>query len=170
MKEITPFLWFDTQAEEAMNFYVDTFNGAPYKKQESRILDITRYEKGMDAPGAQALEGKVITGIFELAGQRFMALDGGPVFKFNEATSFYVECEDQKEVDYFWNKLSAVPEAEQCGWLKDKYGLSWQIIPRQLGELMGDPDPVKSKRVINAMLKMHKIDIDGLRRAYEGKE
>ncbi len=170
MKNIVPFLWFDTQAEEAMNFYVDTFNGAPYKKQESRIVDITRYEKGMEAPGAEALEGKVITGIFELAGQRFMALDGGSIFKFTEATSFYVECEDQKEVDYFWNRLSAVPEAEQCGWCKDKYGLSWQIIPRQLGKLMSDPDPVKSKRVVNAMLKMHKIDIEGLRKAYSGQE
>lgn len=169
MTKITPFLWFDTQAEEAMNFYVDMFNGAPYKKQESRIVDITRYEKGMEAPGADALEGKVITGIFELAGQRFMALDGGPIFNFTEATSFYVECEDQKEVDYFWNKLSAVSEAEQCGWLKDKYGLSWQIIPKQLGELMGDPDPVKSKRVINAMLQMKKIDVAELQRAYDQK-
>jgi predicted 3-demethylubiquinone-9 3-methyltransferase (glyoxalase superfamily) len=167
MKKVTPFLWFDTQAEEAMNFYVDTFNGAPYKKQESRIVDITRYEKGMDAPGADALEGKVITGIFELAGQRFMALDGGPIFKFTEATSFYVECEDQKEVDYFWNKLSAVPEAEQCGWLKDKFGVSWQIIPTALGELLGDPDPVKSQRVMQAMLQMKKIDIKTLQEAYE---
>ncbi len=166
MNKITPFLWFDTQAEEAMSYYVDTFNGAPYKKQESRIVNITRYEKGMEAPDAEKLEGRVITGIFELAGQRFMALDGGPIFKVNEATSFYVECQDQKEVDYFWNKLSAVPESEQCGWCKDKYGLSWQIIPKQLGELMGDPDPVKSKRVINAMLKMHKIDIAALERAY----
>src|SRR5688572_5100845 len=121
----------------------------------------------MEAPGAEELEGKVITGIFELAGQRFMALDGGPVFKFNEATSFYVECEDQKEVDYFWNKLSAVPEAEQCGWLKDKYGLSWQIIPTALGELLGDPDREKAGRVMQAMLKMNKIDIQGLRQAYE---
>ena len=169
MKQITPFLWFDTQAEEAMNYYVDTFNGSPYKKQESRILGITRYEKGMEAPGAEALEGKVITGIFELAGQRFMALDGGPVFQFNESTSFYVECEDQKEVDYFWKKLSAVPESEQCGWCKDKFGLSWQIIPKQLGELMGDHDPVKSKRVVNAMLKMHKIIVADLQKAYEGK-
>ena len=169
MKKIIPFLWFNTQAEEAMNFYVDTFNGAPHKKQESRIVDITRYEKGMDAPGADALEGKVITGIFELAGQRFMALDGGPVFKFNEATSFYVECEDQKEVDYFWNKLSAVPEAEQCGWLKDKYGLSWQIIPTALGEMLGDPDPEKAGRVMQAMLKMNKIDIQGLKQAYDGQ-
>jgi predicted 3-demethylubiquinone-9 3-methyltransferase (glyoxalase superfamily) len=169
MKEITPFLWFDTQAEEAMNFYVDTFNGAPYKKQESRIVDITRYEKGMHAPGADALEGKVITGIFELAGQRFMALDGGPIFIFTEATSFYVECEDQKEVDYFWNKLSAVPEAEQCGWLKDKFGLSWQIVPKQLGELMGDPDPEKSRRVMDAMLKMQKIIVADLQKAHDGE-
>jgi len=168
MNKIIPSLWFDTQAEEAMNFYVDTFNGAPYKKQESGIVDITRYEKGMEAPGAEELEGKVITGIFELAGQRFMALDGGPIFKFNEAISFYVECEDQKEVDYFWNKLSAVPESEQCGWCKDRFGLSWQIIPRQLGELIGDPEPVKSKRVINAMLKMKKIIVADLQKAYDG--
>jgi predicted 3-demethylubiquinone-9 3-methyltransferase (glyoxalase superfamily) len=167
MQKITPFLWFDTQAEEAMNFYVDMFNGAPHKKQESRIVDITRYEKGMDAPGADALEGKVITGIFELAGQRFMALDGGPIFKFTEATSFYVECEDQKEVDYFWNKLSAVPEAEQCGWLKDKFGVSWQVIPTVLGELLSDPDPAKSQHVLQAMLQMKKIDIKTLQEAYE---
>ena len=168
MNKIVPFLWFDTQCEQAMNYYVDTFNGAPYKKQESRIISINRYETGMEAPGAEELAGKVLTGIFELAGQRFMALDGGPIFKFNEATSFYVECEDQKEVDYFWNRLSSVPEAEQCGWCKDKYGLSWQIIPKQLGELMSDSDPVKSKRVVNAMLKMHKIDVEALRQAYEG--
>ena len=167
MKKITPFLWFDTQAEEAMNYYVDTFNSAPYKKQESRIVDITRYAKGMAAPGAEQLAGKVITGVFELAGQRFMALDGGPVFKFNEATSFYVECQDQKEVDYFWSKLSAIPESEQCGWCKDKFGLSWQIIPKQLGELMGDPDPAKAQRVMQAMLQMQKIDVAGLQRAYD---
>src|SRR5258707_15207050 len=124
MKKITPFLWFDTQAEEAMNFYVDMFNGAPYKKQESKIVGITRSEKGMDAPGADALEGKVIPGIFELAGQRFMALARGPILKFTEATSFYIEGEHQKEVDSSWKKLSAVPESEQCGWLKDKFGLS----------------------------------------------
>ena len=167
MQKITTFLWFDHEAEEAMKFYVDTFNGAPHKKQESRIVDITRYEKGMDAPGADALEGKVITGIFELAGQRFMALDGGPIFAFTEAISFYVECEDQKEVDYFWNKLSAVPEAEQCGWLKDKFGVSWQIIPTVLGELLNDPDPVKSQRVMQAMLQMKKLNIKALQEAYE---
>ncbi len=165
MQKITPFLWFDTQAEEAMNFYVDMFNGAPHKKQESKIVSITRYEKGMDAPGADALVGKVITGIFELAGQRFMALDGGPLFTFTEATSFYVECEDQKEVDYFWNKLSAVPEAEQCGWLKDKFGVSWQIIPTALSELLSDPNPSKAQRVMAAMLKMKKIEIPVLREA-----
>lgn len=169
MNKITPFLWFDTQAEEAMNYYVDTCNGAPYKKQESRIVSITRYEKGMETPGAEKMEGKVLTGIFELAGQRFMALDGGPVFNFTESTSFYVECEDQKEVDYFWSKLSAIPESEQCGWCKDKFGLSWQIIPKQLGELMGDPDPVKAKRVVKAMLQMHKIDVAGLQNAHAGE-
>lgn len=166
MTKIIPFLWFDTRAEEAMNFYVSTFNEAPHREGESRIISITRYEKGMDVPGADALEGRVITGIFELGGQRFMALDGGPAFNFTEATSFYVECEDQEEVDHFWSRLSAVPEAEQCGWLKDKYGLSWQIIPKQLGELMGDPDPVKAKRVTDAMLKMRKIEIAGLEEAY----
>ena len=167
MNKIVPSLWFDVQCEEAMNYYVDTFNGAPHKKEESKIVSITRYEKGMEAPGAEQMEGKVITGIFELAGQRFMALDGGPVFNFTEAISFFVECADQKEVDYFWNKLSAVAEAEQCGWCKDKFGMSWQIVPKQLGELIGTPDPVKSKRVINAMLKMKKIIVADLQKAYD---
>jgi predicted 3-demethylubiquinone-9 3-methyltransferase (glyoxalase superfamily) len=167
MNKIVPSLWFDTQCEEAMNYYVDTFNGAHHKKQESKIVSITRYEKGMEAPGAEQMEGKVITGIFELAGQRFMALDGGPVFNFTEAISFYVECEDQKEVDYFWSRFSAVSEAEQCGWCKDKFGMSWQIVPKQLGELMGTPDPVKSTRVINAMLKMKKIIVADLQKAHD---
>lgn len=167
MNKIIPSLWFDMQCEEAMNYYVDMFNGAPHKKEESRIVSITRYEKGMEAPGAEQMEGKVITGIFELAGQRYMALDGGPVFNFTEAISFFVECEDQQEVDYFWNKLSAVPEAEQCGWCKDKFGLSWQIVPKQLGELMGTPDPAKSMRVVNAMLKMKKIIVADLQKAHD---
>ena len=167
MNKIVPSLWFDVQCEEAMNYYVDTFNGAPHKKEESKIVSITRYEKGMEAPGAEQMEGKVITGIFELAGQRFMALDGGPVFNFTEAISFFVECADQKEVDYFWNKLSAVAEAEQCGWCKDKFGMSWQIVPKQLGELIGTPDPVKSTRVINAMLKMKKIIVADLQKAHD---
>jgi len=169
MNKLVPCLWFDTQCEEAMNHYVNTFNGAPHKKEESRIVSINRYEKGMEAPGADALEGKVITGIFELAGQRFMALDGGPLFKFTEAVSFYVECADQAEVDYFWARLSAVPESEQCGWCKDKFGLSWQIIPKQLGELIGSPDPAKSMRVVNAMLKMKKIIVADLQKAHDGE-
>jgi predicted 3-demethylubiquinone-9 3-methyltransferase (glyoxalase superfamily) len=113
------------------------------------------------------MTGKVITAIFELDGQRFMALDGGPVFKFNEAISFYVECEDQAEVDYFWGKLSASPESEQCGWLKDKYGVSWQIIPKQLGELLGHPNKKKSLAATNAMLKMKKIVVADLRKAFD---
>lgn len=169
MQKITPFLWFDKNAEEAMNFYVSTFNGSPYKSGDSKIISINRYEKGMEAPGAAEMQGKVITGVFELNGQRFMCLDGGPIFKFNESVSFYVECENQKEVDYFWEKLSAVSESEQCGWLKDKFGLSWQIIPKQLGVLMGDEDKVKAKRVVNALLKMKKIDVAALQTAYEGK-
>lgn len=169
MQRIVPSLWFDTNCEEAINYYVSVFNNAPNKTAESKIISITRYEKGMEAPGTEHMIGKVITAIFELNGQRYMALDGGPIFKFNESISFYVECADQAEVDYFWGKLSAVPESEQCGWSKDKFGLSWQIIPKALGELMGDPDPEKSMRVMNAMLKMKKIDVAGLEAAYRGE-
>jgi predicted 3-demethylubiquinone-9 3-methyltransferase (glyoxalase superfamily) len=121
----------------------------------------------MEVPGGAEMTGKVLTAVFELNGQRFMALDGGPIFKFNEAVSFYVECEDQKEVDYFWEKLSAVPESEQCGWLKDKYGLTWQIIPKLLGELLGDSDRKKALAATNAMLKMKKIVIADLQKAYD---
>ena len=153
-----------------MNFYIDVFSKAPYKRGESKIVSIARYEKGMEVPGAAEMEGKIITAVFELDGQRFMALDGGSIFKFTEAISLYVDCEDQKEVDYFWEKLSAVPESEQCGWLKDKFGLSWQIIPKQLEKLAGDKDHEKSKRVVNAMLKMKKIDIKDLEQAYRGTE
>ena len=116
----------------------------------------------------KGMEGKVINGEFEPAGQRFMALDGGPMFKFTEALSLFVECATQEELDYFWKKLSAVPEAEQCGWLKDKYGLSWQIVPSIIRELMSDPDPEKSGRVMQAMLQMKKLDVASLKRAYEG--
>ncbi len=167
MNKIVPSLWFDMQCEEAMNYYVDTFNGAPHKKQESKIVSITRYEKGMEAPGTEQMLGKVITGIFELAGQRYMALDGGPAFNFTEAISFYVECEDQAEVDHFWERLSAVPEAEQCGWLKDRFGLSWQIVPKQLGVLLGSPNRNKALAATNAMLKMKKIVIADLQSAFD---
>jgi predicted 3-demethylubiquinone-9 3-methyltransferase (glyoxalase superfamily) len=166
MQKIIPCLWFDKDTEEAINFYVDVFNGAPNKKQESKIVSIMRYEKGMEAPGVEEMEGKIITAIFELAGQRFMALDGGPIFKFNEAISLDVECEDQAEVDYFWGKLSAVPESEQCGWLKDKFGLSWQIVPKRLGELLEDSNKKKSLAALNAMLKMHKLDVAELEKAF----
>jgi len=166
-QQIVPSLWFDTDAEEAINRYIAIFNGAPHKRRESKLISLTRYEKGMEVPGADQLEGKVITAIFELNGQRFIALDGGPIFKFNEAVSFYVECADQAEVDYFWQNLSAVPEAEQCGWLKDKFGLSWQIVPKQLGELLDSPNRRKALAATNAMLKMKKIVIADLQRAFD---
>ena len=151
MKKITPFLWFDTQAEEAMNFYVSLF-------KNSKVLNISR---GSD--------GNAFIVSFELDGQDFMGLNAGPEFKFNESISMYVDCEDQTEVDYFWNVLTADGgEESMCGWLKDKYGLSWQIVPKQLGKLMGDPDPEKSTRVREAMLKMQKIIVADLQKAYDG--
>ncbi|MBI5964372.1 MAG: VOC family protein [Chloroflexi bacterium] len=151
MKKITPFLWFDTQAEEAMNFYVSIF-------KNSKVLGVSR---GPD--------GKAFTVSFELDGQEFMGLNAGPHHKFNEAISLYVDCKDQGEVDELWNKLIADGgEESMCGWLKDKYGLSWQIIPKELGELMGDPDPEKSQRVMQSMLKMQKIIVADLKKAYDG--
>jgi len=151
MKKITPFLWFDSQAEEAMNFYVSLF-------KNSKVGDVSR---GPD--------GKAFTVSFELDGQEFMGMNAGPQFKFNEAVSMSVNCEDQTEVDYFWNALTADGgEESMCSWCKDKYGLWWQIVPKQLGELMGGPDPVKSKRVMDAMLKMQKIIIADLQKAYDG--
>ena len=167
MQKIIPSLWFDKETEEAINFYISVFNGSPNKSGESRIISITRYEKGMEIPVESDMTGKVLTAIFELNGQRFMALDGGPIFKFNEAVSFFVECECQDEVDYFWGKLSAVPESEQCGWLKDKYGLSWQIVPKQMGRLLSDPNRKKALAATNAMLKMKKIVIADLQKAFD---
>lgn len=155
MQKITPFLWFDGQAEKAVNLYTSIF-------KNSKILSITRY--GDEVPG---MKGKVLTAVFELAGQQFMALDGGPQFKFTEALSLYVNCETQDEVDELWEKLSAGGEKGQCGWLKDKYGVSWQIIPSTLGQLLQDKDPEKAKRVMHAMLAMTKIDIQALKDAYE---
>lgn len=166
-QKIKPFLWFDKEAEEAMRFYVNVFNEAPYSNQNSKIVSIARYEKGINTPQPPEMEGKVLTGIFELNGERFMCLDGGPYFKFNEAMSLFVECRDQKEVDYFWAKLSAVPESEQCGWLKDKFGVSWQIIPGRMMELLADKNREKAHRVANAMLKMKKIVIADLEKAHK---
>ncbi len=166
-QKIVPSLWFDKETEEAVSFYVSVFNGSPHKSGESRIISIARYEKGMEVPGGAAMVGKVITAIFELNGQRFMALDGGPIFKFNEAISLYVECEDQAEVDYFWGRLSAVRESEQCGWLKDKFGLSWQIVPKQLGQLLSDSNKKKALAAMNAMLRMKKIVVADLQKAFD---
>jgi predicted 3-demethylubiquinone-9 3-methyltransferase (glyoxalase superfamily) len=150
MQKITPFLWFDDNAEEAMNFYVSIF-------KNSKILGVHR------------VDGKVLTVTFELEGQRFIGLNGGPQYKFTEAVSLFVNCETQEEVDALWEKLSAGGSKGRCGWLKDKYGLSWQIIPTVLMQLMGDPDPKKLQAVMQAMLKMNKIVIEDLKRAYDGK-
>ena len=149
MKKITPFLWFDTQAEEAMKFYISIF-------KNSKVLSV-----------AQGPNGTAMSVTFELEGQEFMALNAGPHFKFTEAISFFVDCKTQEEVDELWEKLSQGGEKGRCGWLKDKFGLSWQIVPSVLGELMNDQDAEKSKRVMEAMLKMDKIDIKLLRQAYE---
>lgn len=161
IQTITPYLWFDSEAEEAAEFYTSVF-------ENSRILDVSRYGKeGYEVHGRPA--GSAMTVVFELSGQRFMALNGGPNFRFNEAISFLVTCKDQKEVDYFWGKLSAHPEAEQCGWLRDRYGLSWQVVPAELGKLVGTEDKGKAARVMEAMLRMKKLDIKKLRNAYQGK-
>src|ERR1700737_183037 len=154
MNKITPFLWFDGKAVEAAKFYVSVF-------KNSKILSVTR-----EGPGPEA---KVISATFRLDGQEFIALNGGPQFKFNEAISLYVDCGSQREVDELWEKLSEGGEEGRCGWLKDKYGLSWQIIPTVLGELLGDKDPQKAGRVMQALLKMQKIDIKALKQAYEQK-
>jgi predicted 3-demethylubiquinone-9 3-methyltransferase (glyoxalase superfamily) len=157
MQKITPFLWFDDQAEEAMHFYTSIF-------KNSKVGTVSRYPEGAPGPA-----GKVMSATFQLEGQEFMALNGGPLFKFTEAISLFVNCETQEEVDALWAKLSAGGKESQCGWLKDKFGLSWQIIPTALGKMLGDPDRERAKRVMQAMLKMKKIDIAGLKRAYDQK-
>ncbi|HEV2350885.1 MAG TPA: VOC family protein [Terriglobia bacterium] len=157
MQKITPFLWFNGQAEEAMNFYASVF-------KNSKIVRLTRYGEGGPFPN-----GTVMTGTFQIEGQDFHVLNGGPQFTFSQAISFFVNCETQQEVDELWEKLSAGGEKGRCGWLKDKFGLSWQIIPTALGKLMNDPDPEKSKRVMQAMLQMDKIVIDRLKQAHEDK-
>ena len=157
MQKITPYLWFDTQAEEAAQFYVSIF-------ADSRIVNITRY--GEAGPGP---DGSVMTVEFELQGQRFVGLNGGPHFKFTEAVSFSVECTTQAEIDRFSARLSEGGEQGPCGWVKDKYGMSWQVNPTILGEMLNDPDPGKSQRVMRSMLGMTKIDIAGLQQAYDGR-
>ncbi|MFP2961826.1 VOC family protein [Myxococcus sp. 1LA] len=155
MQKITPFLWFDGNAEEAMNFYVSVF------KNDAKILSLSR------AGGSGS--GPVISGIFQLHGQQFMALNGGPHYKLTEAFSLFVDCQTQEEVDALWAQLlEGGGQPQQCGWLKDRFGLSWQIVPSVLGKLLGDKDPVKAQRVMQAMLGMVKLDIQGLQRAYDG--
>ena len=161
-QRITPCLWFDDQAEEAVKFYVAIF-------RNSKVVNVARYgEAGREVHGKPA--GTVMTVAFELDGQAFTALNGGPMFKFNEAISFQVNCETQADVDYYWDKLSegGDKQAQQCGWLKDKYGVSWQVVPRVLLEMIQDPDSQKSQRAMEAMLQMKKIDIHALTRAYAG--
>ena len=162
MQRISPCLWFDHQAEEAASFYVGIF-------KNSKITRTTRYgEAGHDIHGKPA--GSVLTVVFELDGQEFTALNGGPMFQFNEAVSLQVHCQTQEEVDYYWEKLSegGDPPAQQCGWLKDKYGVSWQVVPAVIDELLNDPDRAKSERAMAAVLQMKKLDIAAVKRAYEG--
>jgi predicted 3-demethylubiquinone-9 3-methyltransferase (glyoxalase superfamily) len=162
VQKITPCLWFDDQAEAAVAFYTAIF-------RNSKVVNVARYgEAGHEIHGKPA--GTVLTVAFELEGQAFTALNGGPIFKFNEAISFQVNCQTQEEVDYYWERLSAGGDvqAQQCGWLKDKYGASWQVVPIVLVEMITDPDPAKSGRVMEAMLQMKKIDIDELKRAHAG--
>ena len=155
MQKITPFLWFDGNAEEAMNLYVSVF-------KNSKVVSVRRYGKA--GPGA---EGTVMTGTFQIEGQEFYVLNGGPQYKFTPAVSLFVNCETQEEVDELWEKLSAGGRKDRCGWLQDKFGLSWQIIPSDLGKLLGDKDPKKANRVMQAMLQMDKIDINKLKQAYD---
>jgi predicted 3-demethylubiquinone-9 3-methyltransferase (glyoxalase superfamily) len=160
-QKINPCLWFDTEAEEAAKFYCSVF-------KNSRVVKISRYvNEGQEIHGKPA--GSVMAVEFEIAGQKFAALNGGPHFKFTEAVSFQVHCEDQDEVDYFWKKLSAGGTEGPCGWLKDKYGLSWQVVPEVLFEMLLDPDQKKAERVTKAFLQMKKFDIAALNRAYAGK-
>ena len=162
MQKITPFLWFDDQAEEAVNFYMSVF-------KNSKIGRIFRYtEEAAEKTGRPV--GSVLTIEFEIEGQKFVALNGGPLFEFNESISFVINCETQEEVDYFWEKLTADGgEESQCGWLKDKFGLSWQVTPTVLIDMLHDKDPEKAERVMNAMLQMQKIEIPKLNAAYGGK-
>ena len=152
MQKITPYLWFDGQAEEAATYYTSIFKNA-------RIVDVSRMGQS----------GPAVTVSFEIDGQQFVALNGGPQFAFTEALSLFVSCKDQAEVDDLWDRLSEGGEEGRCGWLKDRYGLSWQVVPTALGELMGDPDPEKAGRVVQAMLGMSKIEVKGLQDAYDGR-
>jgi predicted 3-demethylubiquinone-9 3-methyltransferase (glyoxalase superfamily) len=158
MQKITTFLWFDDQAEEAAKFYTSIF-------PNSKILEMSHYGEGAPLPA-----GTVLVVRFLLDGQEFMALNGGPEFKFSEAVSLYIDCADQAEVDHYWSLLTDGGEESQCGWLRDRYGLSWQVVPSEMTKYIGGPDPERSARAMQAMMKMVKIDLDVLKKAYEGKE
>ncbi|HRJ91184.1 MAG TPA: VOC family protein [Candidatus Saccharibacteria bacterium] len=162
MQKITPCLWFDNDAEEAMNYYVSVF-------KNSKINRIDYYPDESLDEHFVGMSGKVINGHFTLDGNDFICLDGGPIFKLSEAVSFMIDCKDQEEVDYYWSKLSHVPESEQCGWCKDKFGMSWQIVPQRLGELLGSDDKEAVARVMPVFMEMHKIDLAMLEAAYAGK-
>lgn len=157
MQKITPFLWFDDQAEEAVNFYTSVF-------KNSKTGTVARYGEGGPGP-----KGSVMTATFSIDGQEFIALNGGPMFKFTEAVSFVINCKDQDEIDYYWDKLSEGGEKSRCGWLKDKFGLSWQVVPTMLSQLFSGKEPEKSKRAMQAMMQMDKLDIARLQKAYDGK-
>jgi len=157
MQKITPFLWFDNNVEEAVNHYLSIF-------KNSKVEMMSRYGEGGPGPA-----GAVMVAKFQLDGMEFLALNGGPHFKFTEAVSFVISCETQDEVDYYWDRLSEGGEESQCGWLKDKFGLSWQVVPSVLGQLVGDPDPEKSGRAMNAMMQMRKLDIAALQSAHDGE-
>jgi len=160
MQKITPHLWFDTQAEEAANFYTSVF-------KDSKIVSTSYYGKAGQEIHRMP-EGSVMVVELEIEGQTFLALNGGPIFKFNESVSFVINCETQEEIDYYWEKLSAVPESEQCGWLKDKFGLSWQVVPTGMAEMLSTPDSENTQRAMNAFMQMKKIDIEKLKQAYNG--
>jgi predicted 3-demethylubiquinone-9 3-methyltransferase (glyoxalase superfamily) len=160
MQKITPHLWFDTQAEEAAHFYVSVF-------KDAKINAVSRYSSAGQEIHKMPV-GSVMTVQFEIEGQTFLALNGGPIFTFNEAVSFMVNCETQEEIDYYWSKLSAVPESEQCGWLKDKFGVSWQVVPTGMAEMLSDPEAEKTQRAMAAFMQMKKIDIEKLKQAYNG--
>ncbi len=166
-QKITPFLWFDRNCEEAINYYVQIFNGNPQKTSESKILSIKKYPEGIKEGPMAGFDGKVLTAVFELNGERFMALDGGPIFNFNVGISFLIDCKNQEEIDYFWDKLTVGgdPNSQQCGWLKDKYGLSWQVVP-DMSKWLNGPDNEGNMRATQAMLKMKKIVISDLEKAY----
>lgn len=157
-QKIVPNLWFDTEAEAAANYYVSVF-------KDGRVVNVSHYTEAGPRPA-----GTVMTVEFELRGQRFVGINGGPEFKFDEAISFQVVCEDQDEVDYFWERLTQGGEESQCGWLKDRFGLSWQVIPKGMEEVFADPDPERARRAMQAMLRMRKIDVDALRRAADGEK